>query len=195
MKCLCGHAEDEHGADPEFAGSTACDVQLCGCLEYGAEETVGDEPKVTSPDMFDAPPAPVVVEAPKEEEPVTAKAKQVRKCTGCGEAGHYSKTCPKGPKAVIEGAEPVVKHPRGRPKKVVVEGAEPVIKRPRGRPRKVVVEGEAPVVKRKPGRPPKVVVEGEAPVVKKKPGRPKSDMVKVNIPRALADALLAALKG
>lgn len=41
MACTCGHAEEEHGDDPEFPGSTACREDLgltgddpCPCLAF-----------------------------------------------------------------------------------------------------------------------------------------------------------------
>ena len=37
MSCVCGHAEEEHGHDPEYPGSDACQAEGCDCL--GFEET------------------------------------------------------------------------------------------------------------------------------------------------------------
>jgi len=72
-----------------------------------------------------------------------------------------------------ENEQPVVKRPRGRPRKAVPE--EPVIKRPRGRPVKDRVEPAEPPEPRNPvGRPRKVVVE---PVVKNPVGRPKKPVL------------------
>lgn len=36
MSCTCGHAEEEHGPEPGFPGSTAChgDDALCGCVAF-----------------------------------------------------------------------------------------------------------------------------------------------------------------
>lgn len=40
-KCeACGHVEDEHGGDPEFPGSTACNVDECDCISF---EDSGEE--------------------------------------------------------------------------------------------------------------------------------------------------------
>lgn len=37
--CTCGHAEEEHGHDPKYPGSTACQVEECDCIAFeGAEE-------------------------------------------------------------------------------------------------------------------------------------------------------------
>lgn len=36
--CYCGHADDEHGGDPELTGSTACNVENCDCIAYEEEE-------------------------------------------------------------------------------------------------------------------------------------------------------------
>jgi hypothetical protein len=38
--CVCGHAEEEHGGDPEYPGSTACQEADCDCVCY---EPDGDE--------------------------------------------------------------------------------------------------------------------------------------------------------
>lgn len=38
MACMCGHAEEEHGADPDYPGSTACTVEDCECVAYDADE-------------------------------------------------------------------------------------------------------------------------------------------------------------
>jgi hypothetical protein len=32
--CHCGHVEDEHGHDPKYPGSSACQVEGCGCIAY-----------------------------------------------------------------------------------------------------------------------------------------------------------------
>lgn len=34
MACTCGHAEEEHGGDPEFPGSTACQDEDCNCIAF-----------------------------------------------------------------------------------------------------------------------------------------------------------------
>jgi len=39
MACICGHSKiDEHGNDPEFPGSTACNATIdgepCDCIAY-----------------------------------------------------------------------------------------------------------------------------------------------------------------
>ena len=56
MSCTCGHAEEEHGPEPGFPGSTAChgdDNDLCGCVAFeddGSEDLVDDaaSPLLTS---------------------------------------------------------------------------------------------------------------------------------------------------
>jgi hypothetical protein len=35
--CTCGHAPEEHGDDPKYAGSTACAADGCGCISYEAD--------------------------------------------------------------------------------------------------------------------------------------------------------------
>jgi hypothetical protein len=32
--CHCGHVEDEHGGDPQYPGSTACQIEDCGCIAF-----------------------------------------------------------------------------------------------------------------------------------------------------------------
>lgn len=32
--CQCGHAEDDHGHDSEFIGSTACREEGCECIAF-----------------------------------------------------------------------------------------------------------------------------------------------------------------
>jgi len=39
--CVCGHAVEEHGGDPLYPGSTACQVAGCDCIAYEKDE--GDE--------------------------------------------------------------------------------------------------------------------------------------------------------
>lgn len=34
--CQCGHAPEEHGGDPNYPGSTACQVEGCDCIAYEA---------------------------------------------------------------------------------------------------------------------------------------------------------------
>jgi len=34
MACMCGHAEEEHGHDPDYPGSSACTVEDCDCVAY-----------------------------------------------------------------------------------------------------------------------------------------------------------------
>ncbi len=38
MKCSCGHFEDEHGGDPAFPGSTACNIGECMCIAFEADD-------------------------------------------------------------------------------------------------------------------------------------------------------------
>lgn len=41
MTCYCGDDEDDeddHGHDPDFPGSTACNVDGCECIAFEAEE-------------------------------------------------------------------------------------------------------------------------------------------------------------
>lgn len=37
MACVCGHAEEEHGDDPDYPGSTACTE--CDCIAYEEEDS------------------------------------------------------------------------------------------------------------------------------------------------------------
>lgn len=39
--CVCGHAVEEHGDDPKYPGSTAC--QECDCIAYEADEEFEEE--------------------------------------------------------------------------------------------------------------------------------------------------------
>lgn len=42
--CTCTHVEDEHGHDPEYPGSMACDIEGCDCIAFdwdGEEEADG----------------------------------------------------------------------------------------------------------------------------------------------------------
>ena len=34
MNCTCGHVQDEHGHDPKYPGSTACNIEGCDCCAY-----------------------------------------------------------------------------------------------------------------------------------------------------------------
>lgn len=34
--CECGDVEDEHGGDPDHPGSSACNVEGCGCVAFEA---------------------------------------------------------------------------------------------------------------------------------------------------------------
>ena len=36
--CTCGHAPEEHGDDPRYPGSTACQAEGCDCIAYEAGE-------------------------------------------------------------------------------------------------------------------------------------------------------------
>ncbi len=37
--CVCGHSLDDHGHDPDYPNSTACQDDDCECVAYeGAEE-------------------------------------------------------------------------------------------------------------------------------------------------------------
>lgn len=38
MPCVCGHAEEEHGNDPMFPGSTSCEIPGCDCIAYEPDE-------------------------------------------------------------------------------------------------------------------------------------------------------------
>ena len=40
MNCDCGHAEDEHGQDPNYPGWSACKIEWCECICF---EWDGDE--------------------------------------------------------------------------------------------------------------------------------------------------------
>lgn len=44
MACECGHAIEEHGHDPKYPGSTACQVEGCECIAWEpGEDEDGDE--------------------------------------------------------------------------------------------------------------------------------------------------------
>jgi hypothetical protein len=36
--CVCGHAKDDHGNDPEYPGSTACNHKGCDCIAFEEDE-------------------------------------------------------------------------------------------------------------------------------------------------------------
>lgn len=38
MTCQCGHVDDEHGGDPKYPGSTACNVKGCDCIAFDQAE-------------------------------------------------------------------------------------------------------------------------------------------------------------
>ena len=40
--CVCGHSEEEHGHDPKYPGSSACQAEGCDCIAYEAEEPEDD---------------------------------------------------------------------------------------------------------------------------------------------------------
>lgn len=37
--CVCGHDKDEHGGDPEYPGSTACNDETCHCIAFEDGDT------------------------------------------------------------------------------------------------------------------------------------------------------------
>lgn len=39
--CMCGHAVEEHGHDPQYPGSTAC--TQCECIAYEADDEAFDD--------------------------------------------------------------------------------------------------------------------------------------------------------
>lgn len=41
--CICGHARDDHGHDPEYPGSTACRDDDCDCIAFEADFLEGDQ--------------------------------------------------------------------------------------------------------------------------------------------------------
>lgn len=44
MACeVCGHAEEEHGHDPKYPGSTACQVEGCSCIAWEPENEDEEE--------------------------------------------------------------------------------------------------------------------------------------------------------
>lgn len=43
MACVCGHSKsNEHGNDPKYPGSTACNVEDCDCVAYEWDGEVED---------------------------------------------------------------------------------------------------------------------------------------------------------
>lgn len=54
MACACGHAQEEHGGDPEYPGSMACrfsdpkiaeeaGIEECDCAAFDGDDEDGDE--------------------------------------------------------------------------------------------------------------------------------------------------------
>jgi hypothetical protein len=51
MACTCGHSKEEHGHDPEYPGSTACQAEFergeaCDCIAFesdGSKEDGSDD--------------------------------------------------------------------------------------------------------------------------------------------------------
>lgn len=41
--CTCGDVLDEHGGDPNFPGSTSCNVEGCGCVAFEADESLKED--------------------------------------------------------------------------------------------------------------------------------------------------------
>ena len=41
--CVCGHAIEEHGHDPDYPGSTSC--AECDCVAYEADDDLQPEPE------------------------------------------------------------------------------------------------------------------------------------------------------
>lgn len=35
--CVCGDVLDEHGQDPDYPGSTSCNVEECDCVAFEAD--------------------------------------------------------------------------------------------------------------------------------------------------------------
>jgi hypothetical protein len=36
--CVCGHAIEEHGDDPKYPASTACNADGCDCIAYELDD-------------------------------------------------------------------------------------------------------------------------------------------------------------
>ena len=43
MACTCGHAEEEHGHDPQYPGSTSCQIAGCDCVAFEDDGEDDDE--------------------------------------------------------------------------------------------------------------------------------------------------------
>jgi hypothetical protein len=43
MSCVCGHAEEEHGHDPKYPGSTSCQEDDCECAAYEYDSSDDDD--------------------------------------------------------------------------------------------------------------------------------------------------------
>lgn len=47
--CACGHSIDEHGDDPKYPGSTACNARddwpsgRCGCIAYERDDSEDED--------------------------------------------------------------------------------------------------------------------------------------------------------
>jgi len=48
MSCECGHAEEEHGPEPGYPGSTACHVDECNCLVFEDDGLEVPEPEISA---------------------------------------------------------------------------------------------------------------------------------------------------
>lgn len=40
--CVCGDNEDDHGSDPDYPGSTACNCDGCECVAFEHDPDVVD---------------------------------------------------------------------------------------------------------------------------------------------------------
>lgn len=36
--CYCGHCRDDHGHDPKYPGSMACQMDDCDCIAFDKDE-------------------------------------------------------------------------------------------------------------------------------------------------------------
>lgn len=45
--CICGHSTEEHGHDPKYPGSTACQAKDCDCISYEQDEYEPEEDDVS----------------------------------------------------------------------------------------------------------------------------------------------------
>lgn len=44
LMCVCGHPKDEHGNDPEYPGSTACQhTTTCDCIAFELDEEASED--------------------------------------------------------------------------------------------------------------------------------------------------------